>query len=111
MKTYYLILDSLTCLEQDDYIGKDDIYLKVGNQQTVPLGEFSKNDSKQIHKEISLRTDSEHILELWEKDIVTDDHIGTVNLLTQPVNQLTNVDFNNGTAHYRLFYQMVESNN
>jgi hypothetical protein len=59
MKSYFLTLDSLTCIEQEDFTGSDDILLRVVGQPDIPVGQIAKNETKLIGREAALGDQSE----------------------------------------------------
>jgi hypothetical protein len=64
MKSYLLTLDSLTCVEQEDFTGSDDILLRLVGQQDISIGHIAENQTKLIGRKVRLGEQSEFITEL-----------------------------------------------
>jgi|688.fasta_scaffold103999_5 hypothetical protein len=68
-----LTIVRVKCNTKEDYIGKDDIYLRV-NGKRYKVGRFSNNTSEEVGK--SWAFDDEIEVQIWEQDEDPDDKIG-----------------------------------
>ncbi|ULQ54899.1 hypothetical protein KJS94_09640 [Flavihumibacter rivuli] len=106
----FLIIDAVTCLKQDDYTGKDDIFLLVNNgfPRTIEVGELVNHQTKKISREVTLTENSQHSIEIWERDeLSANDLIGTIFLADFTPNMEQQAVVENGDVSYKLWFTIV----
>jgi len=103
--------DSITCLKQDDYTGKDNIFLIINNgfPRTIEVGEIENLQTKQVWGYVSLADNARHSIEVWEKDEISpNDLIGKIYLQDYTIGRDQQAVVDNGSASYKLWFKIVE---
>lgn len=106
----FLTIDAVTCFKQDDYTGSDLIFLIVNNgfPRTIEVGEMVNHQTRKISREVTLTENSQHSIEVWEKDDVSaNDLIGTIYLQNFTPNIEQEAVVENGDASYKLWFTIV----
>ena len=107
----YLHIDSITCINQDDYSGNDEIYMiiKNGMPHTVNAGEFQKGQTHRLTVDVALADGSEHTIEVWEGDALSaNDLIGTIYLNNHEHNTDQEAVVDNGSGVYKVWFKIVD---
>lgn len=102
-----LKLKTLKCNKTEDFIGADAPYLHVnGNKIWGPV-KAKEGDLLIINEHLTIK--SKAVIELWEKDIDRDDHLGThvTDLSTIGAGE-QQANFTESGANYELTYEVTE---
>lgn len=102
-----LRLKSLKCNKTEDFIGADDPYLHVNGDKIWGPIKAKKGDVLIINEHTTIK--SKAIIELWEKDIDRDDHLGThITTVSEVGAGDMHASFVESGADYELTYEVIE---
>ncbi|NYD77969.1 hypothetical protein [Arthrobacter cupressi] len=93
---------TLHCVEQEDFLGDDEIQIKVEDQQLGKSVQIGSGDKKRIDKTVQFT--GKVSVKLYENDVEGDDYLGQH--VFDPVNKDGIMEFSKDGAKYRLSYSI-----
>jgi hypothetical protein len=96
-------LGTLHCVEQEDFVGDDEILINVENQKLGKSVQIAEGDKKEIDKTIQFTGNVS--VKLYENDVEVDDYLGQQVL--EPGSKDGIMEFAKDGASYRLSYKVT----
>jgi hypothetical protein len=96
-------LGTLHCVQQEDFIGDDEIRIRVEDQNLGKTVQISEGDKKKIDGTVQFT--GKVSVKLYEKDLEGDDYLGQQVL--EPGSKNGIMEFTKDGARYRLSYKMA----
>jgi hypothetical protein len=93
-------LGTLHCVEQEDFVGDDEIRIRVEDQNLGKSVQISDGDKKQIDRTVQFT--GKVSVKLYENDVEGDDYLGQQVL--EPEGKDGIMEFTKDGAKYRLSY-------
>jgi hypothetical protein len=95
-------LGTLHCVEQEDFVGDDEIRIRVEDQNLGKSVQISEDDKKKIDRTVQFTGNVS--VKLYENDVEGDDYLGQQVLA--PGNKDGVMEFTKDGARYRLSYKL-----
>ena len=105
---WILSIETLECVEQEDWTGDDDIRIEVSSDGGSPekLSSIAADTGKSYGVDQRFTFQSSAVIKLWEEDIEGDDDLGSWSVEAKEVTRQT-AAFTQDGAHYKLSYSVA----